>query len=1110
MKTTPTFRLSALLVALIVGSFAHAQDKVILSLKGKEGLFGRYTSETAISLDFGGEKMNIVAKETTKSTVTKVASDGTLTIEHKQESSEQTFNGESMPDDSKGSVSTDVVRPNGTLVSLKEDSDEVDPEHLNVRIWLSQAPVFSDKAVGVGDQWKHTYQADGNLGSKAAEATFHWVSTEDVGTSKCAKVVMDYRESGASPTLNSKVTMWIELVSGDVVKAEFQLEGIPFPGPSGNVLATAKGTTSRVSGGPVPESGPQAAADPEPKKIEDVTKGCEKLPGILTIYKKREAGRQTIYAEIKKSQLGSLLMLQATASSGTAKQVVTGSPIGDIVFRFEELQPDKVTIVVPNFGFRAEAGTEADRAVQRSFANSFIEQYNVEARSKERESLLIDVSDLFRGDIARLSNSFQGGGPFSGLGGSSYSLDREKTFVSQIKVFPDNLVVESQYNLTGSGAPTIEDMLGAGGKGDPRSISIKVLYNLFALKDGPGYRPRHYDSRVGYFTVWFQDFTKPSKLDQQIQYITRWNVRKKDPQDPVSEPEKPIVFWIDNAVPKPYRAPIEAGLLVWNKAFEKIGIKDAIVVKQMPDDADWDPADMRYNTVRWVASPEDAYAVAQHRINPITGETMSGSILIDANMVRALTGEQDAVIDPSNKSQQSRIDPKTCTFVQDGMHQAQIGMIASSVLGFDNRISSEEYVRQFIQNVTSHEFGHMLGLRHNFAASTQLTLDQLKQPSVANTAQPSASVMDYVPFNVSAIGNKGVEYYGLGLGSYDYWAIQYGYSDFGKDSTDSERPELKKLASQCNEPGLAYQTDENADGFDPYVTRFDLGAEPIDYWTRMIGLTKSLVSTLGSRKPLRGESYFTLTRELQALIGIQARSNSELVRFVGGIRRNENYKGDKGERGALVPVDFATQRKALALVCSHGLSPQAYAIPKSYLTQLADNPNANLVESMMSGQNPFPIFDIVARIQAGTLNQLMSPGQLSLVVNNEFKSPMGSNPLTVGEVYETVQAAVWTELKPNAIVTPLRRELQRNHLQILVSHMNKPSSGLPSDAKMWAWSGLRHLADRLALASQQTGDKATQVHFEDCMVRIHRALSAVETLGGSSPQRVSLADLIGG
>src|SRR5206468_3578493 len=212
--------------------------------------------------------------------------------------------------------------------------------------------------------------------------------------------------------------------------------------------------------------------------------------------------------------------------------------------------------------------------------------------------------------------------------------------------------VETQYHFAGSGRGADEP-----GQADPRSLPLRVSYTIFPLVDH-GFKPRPFDARVGYFETNFQSFDDDAKDDTTVRYIYRWNLEKADPTAKLSPPKKPIVFWIDNAIPVEYRDAVREGLLTWNSAFEKIGIKDAIVVKQMPDNADWDHADMRYNTIRWVASPGNGYAVALFRVNPISGQILNANITVDANLVRYTKLEKQIVVDPTALfADQPHLDP---------------------------------------------------------------------------------------------------------------------------------------------------------------------------------------------------------------------------------------------------------------------------------------------------------------------------------------------------------------------------------------------------------------------------------------------------------------------
>ena len=330
-----------------------------------------------------------------------------------------------------------------------------------------------------------------------------------------------------------------------------------------------------------------------------MVKDYEKLPGLFTLYRKKESGRETIYMEIKESQLNQLILIQATVSTGNGKTVSSGDPLMDIPVKFVRMPDEKIYMITPNTDFRADAATPISRSIKRSFPEGYVDTYKVEASQKDRKSILINISDVFKGDLFMIGQQISAGTSPLGGGGGSYGMDREKTYIASIKNFPENMVFETAYHFMGGGRGGLETLA------DPRSMPIRVVYNISPLPD-TGYKPRLADSRIGYFLTEFQSFDDDNKLDPNIRYINRWNLRKANPSAAMSAPNKQIVFWLDNAVPTEYRDALKQGILLWNKAFEKIGIKDAIAVNQMPDKPDWDPADLRYNVVHWISSPSAA------------------------------------------------------------------------------------------------------------------------------------------------------------------------------------------------------------------------------------------------------------------------------------------------------------------------------------------------------------------------------------------------------------------------------------------------------------------------------------------------------------------------
>lgn len=1110
----------ALLLAS-VGVVASAPEKVALVCKAQVGQTARYRSTGTLTVESAGQKVTVEIDDTEKCTFTEVAADGTITSKRENESSKMRVNGQEMPRLSKDEAPVVVsFRPDGSLVSYKAGSDEPGASKLGIRMHPATNPLYPPNPVGVGDKWSRDIKANADTGAHAGHAECEVQGFEKVAGVDTVKVHMTYRETDTSPAISSQGTYWIERGSGDQVLSEIDIENIPFGSGATMALASGKLRQERLSGGPLASSTtPEAPGGTKTTKtIDEVVKDFEKLPGVVTMYRKRETGRDTIYMEIREDQLGANMMLQATASTGTAEQVVAGDPLNDILFRFVMSGDDRVMMEVPNINFRADERAAINRSVKRSFADAYLEVFKVEARQPDRKSLLINVSDLFRGDIAEISRALSGGGIAAALGlggGGGYSLDREKTFVSAIKAFPDNVVVETAYNFTRSGSSRLS--LGGSVLADSRSIPIRVIYNLWQLKE-TGYRPRIADPRVGFFYTEYTDFTDDSKPDLRVRYVTRWNLEKADPKALLSAPKKPIVFWLDNAIPLEYRAAVKDGILLWNRAFEKVGIRDAIVVKQMPDNADWDHADMRYNVIRWSTTEAAPYgAVALPRVNPLTGEVINAAITVDASLARSAILEQRYELNPASwfdqnwQSAPRKIDPRRCDYALQARDQAWFGYTALRMLDpVAAQLTKRDYTNSFIRIIVCHEFGHVLGLFHNFVASTNLSLKELADPKRVRRDGVTASVMDYVPFNIAAIKHKGVDYYSTSLGAYDTWAIQYGYTPIDAKTPSAELPILKKIASRSNEPGHRYENDFMADQFDPLVTRFDLARDPLDYWTRVLQVDRYLLMTLSKREPANGESYYEFSRLFYGLLNMYARAAAVSSRYVGAMHVNRNHRGDAHEKATLVPADAGQQLRALNLLRTYVLSESALRFPVSYYTHLTGNPFPSMT-GVITGGNEFPIRDTLSSLQRSALRSLFSPTVLRRVSNNEFRMSKGKRALTIPTLFHTVDSAVWSELAGGRNIDPLRRQLQRAHLDLLVEMTTSPSTNVPDDARMMAWDGLRSLRGRLTVASRRHSDEYTRVHLQESLMRVNRALEARQVIGGqSAPQQSLLERLLSG
>lgn len=1124
--------LAIFLLIALTRTTVEAQEKIQLLYKAKVGQIMRYKSEGTLNLEAGGMKFTLELEQTEKATITEVAASGNITMEREVESEEVKLNGQKMPSpDSDKQKSTLTIAPNGTLVSYKSASEQTEQTKMAVRLFQATSPVFTDKPVGVGDKWSHDYKANSEIGTVAARAEYEVLAAEKVAEADTFKIKMTYRETEGSPALSATNTVWVEKSSGDTVVAEMELENIPGPTMA---LGSGKIRQERTAGSPIgggkPDTGPEKKKE---KTIDEVVKDTEKFTGLFTLYRKKEAGRDTVYMEIREDQLDKMLMLEVTIGTGTAQSMmaVAGNPIDNIYFQFTRYSDDRIVMRMPNRFYRADKDKPIARALERSFADAYLESFKIEAKQPDRKSLLINIGDIFRGDIARITSIFSGGRPPIPIPGLSsartaYTLDKELTQIQNIKAFPENIVVESQYHFTGSGTQAVpfgfRAWVSDGPLADPRSIPLRVTYVLLPLSE-TGYRPRLADPRVGYFTVDYQDFNYDNRNDPTVRYISRWHLEKADPKAPLSPPKKPIFFWLDNAIPLEYRDAIREGLLWWNKAFEKIGIKEAIVVKQMPDKPEFDYADARYNIVRWVTSPDNPYAMALPRVNPFTGEIFGAGITIDANIMRYAKLQRKDMVAPSSYFSYFEEPPKQtrpflpyhCEIAGGAMQQAWFGLTALQMLSPPgSKIDEKAYANAFIRAIVAHEMGHVLGLRHNFIASTYCDLERLKNPAIVRNGGISASVMDYLAFNISAIKTRNVDYWTPTLGRYDYWAIQYGYMPIEAKTPEGELPKLQAHASRCNEPGHAYQADEIADQFDPNVTRFDLGADPLNYWMRNLLVSRYLMFHLAKRVPKKGQSYWEFTRDFLGLLGIYSRAAERTSQYIGGLHVNRNHKGDPGEKPTLAPIHGAEQKKALETLATYIFAENAFSFPKSYFQYMTSQPYGDMdLAALLSGSSPdYPVMDTFANIQRAALRRIFSVPVLRRIINNEFKEANPSRALTLPLLFSRVESAAWSELGGRRNISTLRRQLQRAHLDILIGMVVNPPPGTPEDAKVLAWAHLRQLRDKITSA-RRTGryDDYTRVHLDESLMRINRALDARQIIGTpSAPTPNILQMLLGG
>ncbi|MEM7578746.1 MAG: zinc-dependent metalloprotease [Cyanobacteria bacterium P01_A01_bin.80] len=845
------------------------------------------------------------------------------------------------------------------------------------------------------------------------------------------------------------------------------------------------------------------------KAFEKVIKDTEVSKGLFTIYRDKEKNK--IYLEVQPAQFKKNYLATATLESGIGEAgIYSGMPLQDFLFYFERVN-ENLHFVVRNVNFRTQEGDPQARSLARSFSDSVLYRVKIQSIHPQRKSVLIDLGDLLLSDLAGLSSSL-------GVPGS-----KDKSYFGTAKVFPQNMEVQSIMNFSGTGSsklrsPKFRTLA------DKRGFTLKLHYSLSQLPDN-NYRPRLADERIGYFITAYQDLSTKDPSDPFVRYINRWNLEKKYPNASISEPKKPIVYWIDNATPYEYREAIKEGVLMWNRAFESAGFKNAIQVKQMPDSATWDPSDIRYNTIRWINTVDGYFAMGPSRVNPLTGEILDADILIDASLVSSLKKDYRQMVQPTQSKKitslsammQNRLLCSNALEAEDDSEEIPVikrlstlaskydlcyGIEATNQFGFGKLALSllrdlpptsqetKEYLHQYLRLIVAHEVGHTLGLRHNFRGSTMLSPKEMNNRSITRTRGQVASVMDYIPPNIAPEGVKQGDYFPSIIGPYDAWVVKYGYSQIKAVSTKAEEPVLRKIASESYKPEYSYSTDEDVYDLDPTADAWDNSSNVLLYSKWQMDNARKMWDRINKRYPLNGESYSDVRDRFGAVLSNYFQQIYYASKYIGGQSFYRVYASENQTRLPFEPVPVEKQRKALKVLREYIFAEDAFNFSPELLNKLAPSRWRHWGSNPQIGRLDYPIHDLVLYMQNMVLFDLLSGDRLSRLKDIELKSKSGE-ALTLPELFNTLQDGIWTEvLEPkdkDIQISSLRRGLQRKYLDIL-ANMVLRKVNVPEDARTLAWYKLRQLAEKLDDTESQ--DEYTKAHLLETRQRISKVLNA--------------------
>jgi len=865
---------------------------------------------------------------------------------------------------------------------------------------------------------------------------------------------------------------------------------------SGSSSSTAAKTSSAAA---------SAAKSSEPDHAKYL-KDAKAISGLIPLYQTDTK----LYGEINTAALQNEYIVLISIARGIGRGSLLGGMSwgfgDDWVWKFRKIGK-RIQVVRKNVRFRASKGSPEESAVKNAYTDSVLFSLPI-VTTGPKGGHLVDLTPVFMGDLPQISQVLPG-----------FVFSPTKSAWAAVKGFKDNVEIQVEATYASSGRTRFDSVP------DTRGVTLNIHYSISKLPK-TGYQPRLADDRVGYFVTVVKDYSKKSRTDRFVRYINRWDLRKADPSAKLSPPKEPIIFWIEKTVPFKYRKPIREGILEWNKAFEKAGILNAIEVRQQPDDADWDPEDINYNTFRWITSSA-GFAMGPSRVNPYTGQILDADIIFDADFlqywkaefetltrekVKAMTGgaltHEEHLADLKKRTHHNHEghNPAQCALSHGMARQLALGSISVEVLADPKQRAElqEKLIMQGLKEVTMHEVGHTLGLRHNFKASTWRSLKEMNDPQKTGGATV-ASVMDYTPTNIVPKSMKQGDFYPTTIGPYDIWAIEYGYTPFS-GGTNGEVKNLQEIAARSGAPGLAFATDEDTRGIDPdpHSNRFDLGSDTVEYARQRAALVAELMPGFVERVTEKGETYDQARRTFNVLLSTHGQAMFYAARYVGGIHLSRSHKGDKDAPPPIVPVNAKKQREALALLEEQVFSDKPFQFPPEIFKYLTATKWLHWGTSTNRLRPDFPVHDVVLMWQDRILEQLMSSVTLTRLHDMELKIAADQDALTAAELLERLTKAIFKEvdeLKPGKYtarkpaITSLRRNLQRAYLKRL-SLLALGRAGGPSDCQTVAYAELSGLRDRIEkqLKQQKNLDSYSRAHLLGTSAHIEKVLDAGITL----------------